>query len=116
MPGPGPALHVGAVVMCPHAAPATVVTTNTRVLVSGSPVSVVTDVHPVAGCPFQVPIGTGTKPQPCVQVRWVAPATRVTVMGQPVLAATSNGLCTSAEQIVQGAPIVTTVQPRVVVT
>jgi len=116
VPGPGPALHVGAVVSCPHGAPATVVTANARVLVSGQPVTVVADVHPVAGCPFQIPVGAGTKPQPCVQVRWLVPAARVTVMGQPVLTATSTGLCQSVEQIPQGAPVVGVVQPRVVVT
>ena len=114
MPGPGPALHVGAVLTCPHGAPATVVTANARVLVSGQPVTVATDVHPVAGCPFQIPIGTGTKPQPCVQVRWLVPAVRVTVMGQPVLTATAVGIAQSVEQIPQGPPTVAVVQPRVV--
>lgn len=116
MPGPGPALHVAAGLSCPHGAPAQVVSANARVLVSGQPVALTSDTFPVAGCPFQVPVGAGTKPQPCVQLRWIAPAVRVTVLGQPVLTATSTGLALSAEGIPQGPPIVTATQPRVVAT
>ena len=65
----------------------------------------VNDLTTVAGCPFQVPVGAGTKPQPCVKVQWPVPATRVKVDGQPVLLQTSTGLCQSAEQIPQGPPV-----------
>ena len=70
------------------------------------PVLLLTDTFPVAGCPFQVPIGTGTKPQPCVKIQWTVPAARVKVNGTPVLIATSTGMCQSAEQIPQGPPVV----------
>lgn len=110
----GPALAVGATVLCPHGAPATVVTSNARVLANGTPVAVLTDVHPVAGCPFQVPIGTGTKPQPCVTTRWTVGSTRVLVMGQPMLTQGSVGIAFSVEQIPQGPPVVAATQPRVV--
>lgn len=116
MPGPGPAVHVAAGVLCPHGAPAQVISTNARVLVSGQPVALAADTYLVSGCPFQVPVGAGTKPQPCLTLRWIAPAVRVTVLGQPVVAATSTGLALSAEQIPQGPPVVTATQPRVVVT
>ena len=39
----------------------------------------------VAGCPFQIPFGAGTKPQPCVTVKWTMPSTRFLVSGQPAL-------------------------------
>lgn len=116
MPGPAPAIAVGASIMCPHGGVATVVTTNTRVLAGGTPVSVLTDQHVVAACPFQVPAPGGTKPQPCLTLRWTVGASRVQVLGQPVLEQASVGLAYSAEQIPQGAPVVTATQPRVVVT
>ena len=42
------------------------------------------DSYPIAGCPFQIPVGAGTKPQPCIRVQWLAPAVRV-VAGAPVI-------------------------------
>jgi hypothetical protein len=46
----------------------------------------------------------------------VTPATRVLANGKPVMLQTSAGICQSAEQIPQGAPIVSVVQPRVIAT
>lgn len=105
-----PLLHLGAMVTCPHGGQATPVPSSARVLVGGQPVTVAADPYTIAGCPFQVP---GAKPQPCVTVQWIVPAIRVRVGGQPVLLQTSTGLCKSAEQIPQGAPIVSATQPRV---
>lgn len=110
---PGHLLHVGATVQCPHGAQASIVSTNQRVKVGGAAVAIVNDTTTVAGCPFQVPVGAGTKPQPCMKVQWLGPATRVKVMGQPVLLKDSKGLCQSAEQIPQGPPSVTMTQMRV---
>jgi hypothetical protein len=87
-----------------------------RVTVNGQPVGTVSDQYLVAGCPFQVPAGPTTKPQPCIKVQWTVPATRVTAMGKPVVTQASTGLTLSAEQIPQGAPTMTTVQSRVVAT
>jgi hypothetical protein len=106
-------LHVTAGVKCPHGGQANIASTNQRVKVNGMAVALVNDATTVAGCPFQVPAGPGTKPQPCVKVQWTVPATRVKVMGQFVLLQSSGGLCQSAEQIPQGAPIVATTQMRV---
>jgi len=111
---PGPVLHVGAVIQCSHLGPVTPQSSNIRVQVSGMPVVTMADVFPVAGCPFQVPVGAGTKPQPCVRIQWSVPAARVQVQGTPVLLQTSVGVGLSAEQIPQGPPVVSTVQPRVV--
>lgn len=108
---PGPLLHVGAAAQCPHAGQVSVVTSNTRVLVSGQPVATLADTYPIVGCVFTVP---GPKPQPCLTVRWLVPAARVRVNGSPALLQTSAGLCQSAEQIPQGPPTVTAVQTRVV--
>lgn len=105
-------VHVGAQGTCPHGGQLSVTSTN-RVKVGGQPVGVLNDTYTIAACPFQVPVGAGTKPQPCVKVQWVVPATRVRVNNQPVILSTSTGLCLSAEQIPQGAPTVSMTQVRV---
>ena len=107
-------LNVGATLMCPHGATVNAVTSNARVMTDGQPVTVLPDTFPISpGCPFQVPVGAGTKPQPCVQARWVVPATRVFVSQQPALLQSSTGICQSAEQIPQGAPNIIVTQMRV---
>ncbi len=108
-----PFLHVGLTAMCPHGGSVSVISTNARVMVSNQPVATMSDTFMIAGCPFQIPVGAGTKPQPCIKIQWVVPATRIMVNGQPALIQTSTGLCQSAEQIPAGAPTITVVQPRV---
>lgn len=108
---PGLLFHVGASAICPHGGQVTVIPTNARVLVSGQPVATLGDTFLVAGCAFTVP---GPKPQPCVKVQWLVPATRVLINGVPAILQTSSGLCQSVEQIPQGAPIVVMTQVRVV--
>jgi hypothetical protein len=99
--------------ICPHAGQVSFTTTNTRVLLSGQPALVVSDMFMIAGCPFQVPTPGGPKPQPCVTGRWLTPATRILINGQPAVLNTSTGLCQSVEQIPAGPPTVTTTQLRV---
>lgn len=106
---PGPLLHVGATVLCTHGGPASIISTNVRVLVSGAPVATVADQTLVAGCAF-----SPGSPHPCVRVQWLTPAARVLVNGQPALLQSSTGLCQAADQAPQGAPAPVTVQPRVV--
>jgi uncharacterized Zn-binding protein involved in type VI secretion len=107
---PGTLYHVGATAICPHAGQVTVIPSSPRVLVSGQPVATLGDQYLVAGCAFTVPPG---KPQPCVRVQWLVPATRVLVNGQPAILQTSTGLCLSPEQIPNGPPTVVLTQPRV---
>lgn len=106
---PGFLFHVGAVAICPHGGQVTTISANVRVLVSGQPVATLADTYLVAGCAFNV----SGKPQPCVKVQWLVPATRVLINGQPAILQASTGLCQSVEQIPQGPPIVVTTQPRV---
>jgi hypothetical protein len=110
---PGPIVHVGATGSCMHGGQISVIAAN-RVFVSGQPVGTVSDQYPIVGCPFQIPFGVGTKPQPCVRVQWTVPALRVTTMGRPLVTQASTGLTLSIEQIPQGAPLMSAVQPRVV--
>jgi uncharacterized Zn-binding protein involved in type VI secretion len=107
---PGPLYHFGGTALCPHGGQVTVIPTNTRVFVSGQPVATIADTYPIAGCAFCV----GTKPQPCITVQWLIPATRVFVNGQPVILQTSTGLCQSAEKVPQGPPVIVASQVRAV--
>ncbi len=107
---PGFLMHVGLTAICPHLGQVSIISSNSRVLVSGMPVAVLNDNWQVACCTFTLPSG---KTQPCVKVLWQAPATRVKVGGQPVILAISSGMCQSAEQMQQGAPIVSATQTRV---
>jgi hypothetical protein len=102
-----------ATAICPHGASVSIVSTNTRVRAGGAPVATASDTFTVSGCPFQIPVGPGTKPQPCVTLRWIAPAVRVRVGGQPVILQTSSAIAQSAEQIPQGPPTVVQTQTRV---
>jgi uncharacterized Zn-binding protein involved in type VI secretion len=104
---------ISASAICTHGATVSIAPGNSRVRAGGAPVATIGDNYSVAGCPFQIPIGTGTKPQPCVSLRWIAPAVRVKVDGQPVVLQASSGICQSAEQIPQGPPTVVTTQMRV---
>lgn len=103
-------LDKNATILCTHGGSVQIQTTNTRVKAGGGYVTTLNDVFTVTGCPFTVP---SPKPQPCVRIQWIVPATRVRVNGSPVLIQTSTGLCQSAEQIPQGAPNVVVTQVRV---
>ena len=113
---PGFVLHTSAVMQCTHGIPAQIPPVQPRVLVSGQPVATMGSQILVAGCPFTV----GTKPQPCVTIRWLMPAARVLVVGQPPLLQPAPGpgpgVCQSPDQIPNGPPIVGYVQPRVLAT
>lgn len=113
---PGYLLHVGAVVQCTHAAPSVTTPSAPRVFVSGQPVATVSNVWSVTGCPFQIPVGAGTVPQPCISVRWAMPSGRILVGGSAALLqpgpGTGAGACLNAEQAPQGAPVVNQMQLR----
>ena len=110
---PGPLAHVGAVVTCFHQGAVTVAPSFPGVLLSGSPAITVPDQLAVAGCPFQIPFGAGTKPQPCVLVR-LEPSKQVVINGKPALLVSPAALCYSVEQIPQGVPNMAAVQKKVI--
>jgi len=72
-------------------------------------VATMADSFPISGCPFVV----SSKPQPCMRIQWLVPASRVKVGGQLVMLQSSSGICQSAEQIPQGPPNVLATQTRV---
>lgn len=108
---PGPLFHVGNPAMCPHAGQVTTIPKKPKpqVLVSGQPVATMEDQFVIAGCVF----APGGAAHPCVKVKWLVPATRVMVRGQPAILQTSMGLCHAGDEAPQGAPIVLPGQPRV---
>lgn len=98
-------------VMCMHGGSAVLTTTNALMTVAGAPALLQTDVHPIAGCPFQIPFGVGTKPSPCVRIVWLTGTFRFTVGGVGVLTQTSLGLCLSVEGIPQSLAVVAGASP-----
>jgi hypothetical protein len=114
---PGFLVHIGAITNCSHVgavtppppSPPRVFVNFTQAVLS------MKEIHTVAGCPFQIPVPGGTKPQPCVTVR-VQPATRVFISGVQAAIFTPATLCYSAEQIPQGPPNAGLIQKRVIAT
>lgn len=104
-----PLFHVSASAMCPHGGQVTTIPSSARVTLGGQPAATMGDTYTVAGCAFMV----AQKPQPCVSVKWLVPAVRVKVGGQPVILSTSSGLAQSAEQIPGGPPTISQTQTRV---
>jgi len=104
-----PIFHVLATAMCPHGGQVVTISSNTRVMVNGMPAATMTDTFTVAGCVFNI----SGAPHPCVLVQFLVPASRVTVMGQPVILQTSPSLSKAADQAPQGPAVMVTVQPRV---
>jgi hypothetical protein len=76
---PAPALHLGAVVLCTHAGPATPVAPFPRVLLSGQPAVTLSSPYAITGCAL-----TGSAP-PCVTGQWLTGATRVLAGGAPLV-------------------------------
>jgi hypothetical protein len=113
---PGALVTVGSQISCPHQGSCSPVTSNTRVLAGGAAVLTLADQYTISGCPFQIPVGAGTKPQPCVRIQWTVGATRVRVGGQPALIQSSVGLALSAESIPGGPPVVVPAQTRAMAT
>ena len=94
--------------MCPHGGQVSIAPGSPRVKVNGQPAATLSDTYLVTGCAFMV----GPRPQPCVTVRWITAAVRVSAGGPPVLE-DSAGMCLSAEQIPAGPPRVVMNQVRV---
>jgi hypothetical protein len=96
---------------CPHGGTVSIVSTNARAT-SGAPLALATDAFSIAGCPFQIPVGVGTVPHPCVTVQWVRTNLRTTVNGTPTLSQDSIGLCLAVDQAPQGPVSVVQTQQR----
>ena len=109
---PSPILTTASTVTCPHGASVTLTTSNTIAKAEGAPFLLVSDIHTVSGCPFQIPAAPSPIPSPCLTVRWLVGAMQTNVNGVPVLLQTSVGLCISAMQVPQGPPTIVNVQQQ----
>lgn len=79
---PGYLLHQGATVICAHGGQAQPTAPIPRVKVMGQAIATQPAPHAIAGCSNPVP---PANVGPCIIAQWVSAATRVKVMGQPVL-------------------------------
>ena len=68
---PGNVLTISSTVLCLHGGSAILTTANSKVMADNALALLESDVHTVAGCPFQIPVGAGTKPSPCIRIRVV---------------------------------------------
>jgi len=101
-------LDAGTTITCPHGGRVTVAPRATRVSLAGKPPLLVDDTAVIAACPF-----VAGAPSPCLSVRWVMPATRVTVESSPVLLSSSIALCLNVANAPQGTALLTGFQTRV---
>jgi len=104
-----PLLTTSASLSCPHGGSVSISSTNSDVSASDA-LALASDTFSVSGCPFQIPVGTGTVPQPCVTVQWLKTNMRVTVGGVPTLSMDSQGLCLAANQVPGGTVIIASTQ------
>jgi len=98
----GNTLNVNSTLQCPHGGAVQIISANVRVKVDNALAALATDQFIISGCPFQIPIGVGTKPSPCMTVQWLVTDLRTKVNSTPTLSKSSVGLCLTAEQIPQG--------------
>jgi hypothetical protein len=102
-------LNASSVMMCPHGGQVQAITSNTTTKVGGDFALRASDSFLIAGCSFTL----GTTPHPCVQVQWVESATRSKAGGDSTLTEASVGMCTAADQAVQGTVQIVFTQIRV---
>lgn len=110
---PGNILTISSTVMCTHGGSAVLTTANSKVMVDNVPALLESDMHSVAGCSFQIPIGTGTKPSPCIRIEWSAGSVQLQVNGTGVLLQSSVGKCYSSEGATQGVASIVNAQMKV---
>jgi hypothetical protein len=110
---PGNVLTIASTVLCMHGGSAILTTANTKMTIDGAPALLESDVHSVAGCPFQIPVGAGTKPSPCIRIEWSAGSTQMQVNGVGVLVQSSIGKCFSPEGAMQGLANIVNTQTKI---
>jgi hypothetical protein len=109
----GNTLNINSMLKCPHGGTVQIISSNVQVMVDGVAAALATDQFVIAGCSFQIPVGAGTKPSPCVSVKWLMADMRTKVGGAATLNKSSVGLCQTAEQIPQGPVSISSTQPKV---
>lgn len=102
-------LNASSTLMCPHGGTVQIICSNTRSQAGGAFAVRSSDTFVIAGCPFVI----GVVPHPCMQVQWVQPAARCKAGGDFMLTEASVGLCSAADQAVQGPVTIVVAQPKV---
>jgi hypothetical protein len=108
----GNTVNVNSTLQCPHGGAVQIISANTRVKADSAYVALATDQYLISGCPFQIPVGAGTVPSPCLTVQWTVTDMRVKVNGTPTLSRSDVGLCLSALQVPQGPVVIANTQVR----
>ena len=108
----GHTLNTNSTLMCPHGGSVSIVSANTRVKVDSAYAALSTDTFTISGCPFQIPVGVGTIPSPCMTVQWIVTDMRVKVNSTPTLSRSDVGMCMNAQQIPQGPVTIANTQMR----
>lgn len=108
----GNSLTTAAQLKCPHGGTVSVSSANSRVSAAGSPLALASDTFTISGCSFQIPVGAGTVPSPCVRVQWIMSDLRDKTNGSLGLTQGSAGLCLAATQMPQGPVSVTSTQSK----
>lgn len=96
---------------CPHGGSVSIISTNTKVS-AGAALALANDTFTISGCPFQIPVGVGTVPHPCVRVQWILTNLQCMVANQPTLSESSKGLCLAVDQAPQGSVSVVSTQTK----
>ena len=104
-----PVITAASALLCPHGGTVSIVAKG-GATASGVPVALATDVFTISGCPFQIPVGVGTVPHPCVTVHWLDLGQGASAGGGAVLTAESLGFCLAADGVPQGRVIVAATQ------
>jgi hypothetical protein len=110
---PGNVLNISSTVLCMHGGSAILTTSNSKLMVDNVLALLESDVHSVAGCPFQIPVGPGTKPSPCIRIEWSMGAMQMQVNGVGVLLQSSIGKCYSPEGAMQGVANIVNTQMKI---
>lgn len=105
----GDSLITSATLQCPHGGVVQIVSSNTRVKATSTPMATSADTFIVAGCTFQV----SGAPSPCLSVKWIVTDMRVKVGGPQTLSTASKGLCLNAAQAPQGPVAIAGTQAKV---
>jgi hypothetical protein len=108
----GNTLNVNSTLKCPHGGSVQIISTNVRVKVDSAYAALATDQFLISGCPFQIPVGVGTVPSPCLTVQWILTDLRSKVGSMPTLSQSSVGLCLNAQQIPQGPVVIANTQMK----
>jgi hypothetical protein len=105
----GGMLTMASVMTCPHGGTIKATTSNTQVSIAGVRVLRSSDRFVVANCPFFI----GTKPSPCLTVKWIVADLRSDAARGATLSQSSIGLCLNEFRAPQGIAVVRQTQTAV---